>query len=326
VDILPVVSDLCVVVRTVRERTEEACLEIVRSQLGPESPLYVVRDKPFAEAHIESMRLAAEAGSRWSLFLDADVLLKEEAIAGMLHEAESVSIPFYMLNFRVLDRGFGGPTYAGVHLYATECLSTALQFADLAREAQRPESRLCVEMARQARLPTLSSTQVVGLHGYEQFYADVYRTTFVRAVKFGAGFDYLLRRYRSRYEPGSGDDQDDKLMFWGLVDGIVHGFDHEKAPLDKPFYQERASHVLAMLGLEEKSPLALDQGEVARVFREHVPDPHYCANQLWICPSEVVACPVPDRSLRRQIRGRAQRFLLSFGRRAKRALLALTAD
>ena len=50
-------STLCIIVRSVRERTEGACLQIVRSQLGPEGSLYVVRDRPFAEAHIESMRL-----------------------------------------------------------------------------------------------------------------------------------------------------------------------------------------------------------------------------------------------------------------------------
>jgi hypothetical protein len=280
-------EDFCIVVRSVRERTEEACLQIVRSQLGPGGPLYVVRDRPFAEAHIESMRLAVEAGAKWSLFLDADVLLRRDALADMLREAEAISQPFYMLNFRVLDRGFGGPAY-GVHLYATEHLRTALKFADLAREAQRPETRLCIEMAQEARVATLRSAQVVGLHGYEQFYADLYRTSFVRAVKFVLCRDYLLRRYRDRYET----DADDRVMFWGLVDGMVYGADHETAPLDKEFYRERASRVLVMLGLEEKGPLTLDCGGVEQVLRAHVPDEEYLVFQHLVCPAGRVALPV----------------------------------
>lgn len=309
------VQSLCVILRSVRERTEEACLEIVRSQLPPGSPLYVVRDRPFAEAHIESMRLAVEAGCQWSLFLDADVLLRRGALADMLREAESIAQPFYMLNFRVLDRGFGGPAYAGVHLYTTEHLKTALRFADLARGAQRPESRLCVEMAREARIPTLASMQVVGLHGYEQFYADLYRTAFVRAIKFASCRDVLLRRYRSRYEA----DSDDKVMFWGLVDGMVYGMDHETAPLDKKFYHGRASQVLAMLGMEEKGPLAVDQDEVERELQEHVAGEDYLAIQHKVCPSAPVLAAPPDRSLRRRVRRR----FYTWGRRVKQAALVL---
>lgn len=317
-------NDLCVIVRSVRERTEEACVQIVCSQLETGSPFYVVRDRPFAETHVESMRLAVEAGTRWALFLDADVLLKRDAIADMLCEVETVADPFYMLNFRILDRGFGGPAY-GVHLYAIEHLRTALQFEGLAYEAQRPESRLCVEMARQARIPTLSSTRLVGLHGYEQFYADIYRTTFVRAIKWRC-LEHLLKRYRSLYPPGGEGDQDDMVTFWGLVDGMLYGFEQEKAPLEKGFYRERASGLISMLGLEEKGCFALDRDEVNRVLREHVPDTHYLAIRRWVCPSDAVAHPVPDRSLRQQVRKRAARLLLAMGRRAKKAVLALTND
>jgi hypothetical protein len=312
------VNDLCVVVRSVGERTEEACLQIVQSQLGSESQIHMVKDKPFAEAHLESVRLAADSGAKWSLFLDADVLLRKDAISEMLREAESISMPFYMLNFGILDRGFGGPA-RGVHLYTTNYLQDALQFREAAWQAQRPESQTCIEVAKMG-IPTLSSTQVMGLHGYEQFYADIYRTAFVRAVKSAPFVDYLLRRHRARYPLGGECDQDDKVMFWGLVDGMVYGFDHEKAPLDKKWYRERASQVLAMLNLQEKGPFVLDQDEIERTFREHILDEQYLANEHRICPSARICVPIPDHSLKGRAKRTIYHCLLSCGRRVKEVI------
>lgn len=208
-----------VVIRSVEERTERACAHIVRSQLESDSSIHLVRNKPFAEAHIESMCLAAQSKAKWALFLDADVLLRDDAIPMMLQEAEAVAKPFYMLKFPVLDLGFDGPAYAGVHLYSVEHFETALQLSETAYGAQRPESHLCTEMAHKAGVPSLRSAKLVGLHGYEQFYADIYRTTFVRAVKFARHTDYLLRLYRSRYESDSEDNYDYRVMLWGLLDG-----------------------------------------------------------------------------------------------------------
>jgi hypothetical protein len=313
------VNDLCVVVRSIRERTEEACLRVVRSQLEPGSPLYVVRDKPFAEAHIESMHLAVEANTRWSLFLDADVLLRKGAIAQMLREAEAISIPFYMLNFRILDRGFNGPAFAGVHLYATKYLSTAIRFKEAMRLDQRPESRLCAEMARRAEIPTLSSTQLVGLHGYEQFYADLYRTVFARAVKFGRHFDYFLRVYRDRYRHNNGD-YDNKVLLWGLLDGTLYKFEHDNAPLDKRHYQTYVQQMFLLLDTKEKGPLVHSQDKIERTIREHTPDQHYRANQDWICPPDFIAHPVPDNSLRKRVKEKTLRFMLYFGRRVKKVI------
>ena len=289
---------LAVIVRSVRERTEEACIEIVRSQLGSKDPLHVVRDKPFPQAHIESMRLAVEAGTKWALLLDADVLLRQDAIAQMITEAEGITIPFYMLNFRVLDKGFDGPAY-GVHLYSVKHLQIALQFSQVAYESQRPELQLCKEMATKVGIPSLSSTKIVGLHGYEQFYTDLYRTTFVRAVKFARYTDYFLWLYRSRYVS---NDFDYRVMLWGLIDGMVYRANHSLAPLEKKQYQDKALSVLSLLGLSEKEDFLDSWYPVDHIIDSHTPNERYYEIAKRICPSDRFAVKVPDRSLHKRMR------------------------
>ena len=303
-----------VVIRSVGERTENACVRVVQSQISPESRVHIIRDRPFADAHIDSVRWATATDGAWSLFLDADVLLRRDAIAQMLREAESISTPFYMLNFRVLDRGFGGPAY-GVHLYSTRHLHTALQFADMARDDQRPESRMVREMAKRERVPSLSSATIAGIHGYEQSYRDVYRTAFVRAVKFRRHHNYFLRLYRTHYSDWE-HDHDYQVMLWGLLDGTIYGLDHQKAPLESGFYQDKAGQVLSMLSIAEKKPYVLDQDELERIVDEHVSDEWYNSYQHRICPSAPIIAAVPDRSFTTRVR----RSLISVGRRAKRVI------
>lgn len=290
-------DDLVVVIRSVEERTEQACIDIVRSQVGPDSPVHLVRNKPFAEAHVESMHLAMQSGTRWALFLDADVLLRQDAIPLMLREAEAIAEPFYMLNFRILDRGFGGPAY-GVHLYSTKYLETALRYADSAREAQRPETFLCVEMARHAAIPSLRSTQLVGLHGYEQYYTDSYRTTFVRAVKFARHTEYFLRLYRAHYQ----DDPEFRIMLWSVLDGLVYRAAHSVAPLQKDFYHADSEFALTLFDLCEKTPFNPEGFTVERIIEAHVPDDQYSLIASDICPPQRIAVAVPDRGWRRQLR------------------------
>lgn len=295
-------EDLTVVIRSVGERTEQACLEIVHSQVAADNQIHCVKNKPFSDAHVESLHLAVQSQAKWALFLDADVLLHENALAMMLREAENISQAFFMLNFPVLDRGFDGPAYAGVHLYSAKHLRTALLLSEVVEGAQRPENRLCVEMAHKAKIPSLGSSKVAGLHGYEQFYTDLYRTTFVRAVKWANLTDYLLWLYRSRYESASDDKNEYRVMLWGLLDGIVYRGMHSQAPLNKPFYQTKATTIMTLLGLREKEQFLLNAYPVESVISKHSPNPRYREIATLICSSgEQIAVP-PRRSFLWRIR------------------------
>jgi len=300
-----------VVVRSVMERTRKACLDIAASQLGLGGILKEVSDIPFDEAHIQSVQLTVESGARWAIFLDADVLLRPDAVALMMAEAEKFTTPFYMMNFRILDFGFDGPAYAGVHFYTAKYLKQALDFEQQARQDQRPETRMVYEMKAKRGVTSVASTTLVGLHGYEQYYRDLYRTSFVRGVKFKTRRDYILPTLRSRCFRGVDTDLDYQVMLWGWLDGSIYALDHEKAPLDSSFYRESAERMLSQLGLREKGDYRPDPAWVERAILGHTTDERYAANRHWICPPEFFPpVPTPPSLLQR-----ARRFAGKLKRR-----------
>ena len=308
-------NDLCIAIRSVNERTEQVCLQLAQNQGVKESSVHLIENVPFAEAHFESIRFAVKANKKWALFLDADILLKTNAIAEMVAEAEQKEQAFLMLNFRVLDQGFGGPTY-GTHLYKVENLEKTLPLMEQVKNSQRPETQLNFKMATEFGIPTMTSEKVMGLHGYEQYYADLYRTMFVRAVKFGEKLAYFIERYRSAVKM-TNRNNDDIAMLLGLIDGLYHKQTGKSAPLDKGFYREYAEKALSEIGLEEKDTLALNHAEIDQTLHNHIPDALYLANQDWICPPAQIVTPAQQSIAKRKFKEVARKSLLYFGVRAK---------
>lgn len=309
-------KDITVIIRSVGERTEEACLQIVKSQIGADDRVFLVKNRPFAEAHLECIRLAMEQNAKWSIFLDADILLRENSIREMLSDAETFSFPFYMLNFQILDYGFDGPSY-GVHLYATEQFRTAMQFEGKVREAQRPETLLTRLMGDHG-IPSLRSKLVEGVHGYEQYYADLYRTTFIRAVKFSVFRDYFLKLYRTRYESNDSAVFNYRVMLWAFLDGTIFHLENKVAPLEKEFYSEKCSEVFRLLKLQERDAFSLNGYSVDRIIQEHVANEDYQVVGDILCRPGIWAVPVPNHSLRSRIR----KSFLFFARRIKNVIKA----
>jgi hypothetical protein len=151
------------------------------------------------------------------------------------------------------------------------------------------------------------------LHGYEQYFRDLYRTSFVRGVKFRRRRDYILPVLRSRCCRGVSDDQDYQMMLWGWLDGSIYALEHAKAPLDAAFYQEMAGEVLSRLGLHEKGSFTPEPGKIEQIIREHVPDKLYKENEAWLCPAYFFAPPPPASSFGERLRhwpGKCLRFLI----------------
>jgi hypothetical protein len=278
-------STFTIVVRSAEERTRDLCVRLIQQQIQPEhtSSVHIVAEKPFAKAHERSIEIALEAQAEWSIFIDADVLLRAGAIVSILDQLKQCAgVPFYMMNFQVLDRGFAGTSYQGVHGYRTQLFSKAQQFSDLAHTDQRPETRLCKEMAKLG-YPTVLSKTVVGLHDYEQFYRDLYRKMYVRGIKYNKRADFMYRTLEARYKTHN----DYKVMIWGLVHGLLaYGAGERYAPLDSTYYEEKSAAVLDMLSLEEKPLLPADAAaiKIEGIIDASGPDDLYLANRHWIVP------------------------------------------
>ena len=269
----------------------------------------LIKNKPFPIAHIESVENAIQSNARWALLLDADILLKENAIESMISEAEKITSPFFQYNFRILDRGFCGETY-GVHLYSVKSLNQAIQYKEVCLSAQRPENQMCYLMAHHAGIPSISSQVTVALHGYEQYYSDLYRTTFVRAIKYRRHQNYMFSVYREYTFSNDADDLDYKFMFWGLVDGMIYGYSNETAPLDSNFYQHYVQNIYRSLKIKKRTHLLSRRVMLEKKFSEYEPGDLYLSNKSWICPTKYYTVEVPDKSINYKIT-RTLRLLFS---------------
>lgn len=292
-------EDSVVIVRCAGERTEAVSLDRARAQFWEGSKVTSVSERPFARSLERSIEIALDSGRRFALFLDADVLLRCDGRAIMGRATRSVGRQFYKIGFQVLDWGFCGPTYAGVHLYCTEKLAQARRYVKRAYFEQRPETYLCMEMGREG-VPTILRKEIVGLHDYEQYYRDIYRKNFVRACKFKKRVGYLL----ARCVDASEGDAARHVMLHGLTDGLLHHTESTIAPLDSTWYAEKAERVLRDHGLDERRPLDyVEEGWIEGLIDGFQPDNLYLRNTSWLSPEVEVQWFGRRRGMWNRVRG-----------------------
>lgn len=129
-----------------------------------------------------SFEIGLEEGRKWTLCVDADVLLRQNAILMLLLFAERQSSDVLEVQGMVFDKFFNMPRQAGNHLYRTSLLNKAMKFIPDEGVNIRPEGHMLNEMKTRGN-PWVKMHYVVGLHDFEQYYSDVYRKNFVHARK-----------------------------------------------------------------------------------------------------------------------------------------------
>ena len=254
------VQDLLVVIRSANERTEATCYNLLSQQIPTEN-IVLIHERPFSLALAKSYQLGIEHGLPWTLCIDADVLVTDEAVNYVLHAVKSTPGDWFAIQCRVLDKFFGGEAHAGNTLYRTSLLESALDLIPEDKISLRPETLVLRTMAKKG-YPWKTMGGVIGLHGYEQYYRDIYRTMFVRARKHRPYADILLRHWRN-FE---GSDDDFKVAPLGLRDGLLC---EGTISLDvDAFPNQKVKSLLSTYGLSEKA--ALDFSNISRLVRRTI--------------------------------------------------------
>jgi len=73
-----------VIIRSAGERTMHLCKQLIIEQGVSADNLSVVNEAPFSAALKKSFELGMERGLKWTLCIDADVLLRPGAVETML--------------------------------------------------------------------------------------------------------------------------------------------------------------------------------------------------------------------------------------------------
>ena len=251
-------TNVTVIIRSVGERTESLCRSLVSQQV-PEDSIAVVREAPFSAALVESFQVGIKRGLPWTLCLDADILLRPDAIEDLLHAAQGIEDNVCEIQGLVLDKFFGGPRVGGPHLYRTSLLPRVLDLIPKAGCDLRPET-YALEQMKGLGNPWRQIPIVLGLHDFEQYYRDIFRKSFVQAHKH-PDFTHLFVKYWRRMAV---KDNDYQVALWGLAAGIAQVND---VRIDVRQTLSDAAECLSRHGWEEKPCISEDELSAERIER-----------------------------------------------------------
>lgn len=235
-----------IVIRSVGERTEQLCRELILAQgIAPEN-VVVVHESPFSAAMRKSFQIGIGRGLPWTFCVDADILLRPGSISRMVELADEQAETVCEVQGFVLDKFFGGPREAGNHLYRTSLLPLVLASIPAEGVDIRPEYHSLKAMKAQG-YPWASVQYLVGLHDFEQYFRDIFRKCFVHAHKHLQWAELFLSLWRER----SSSDAD----YWTALQGFAAGVAHTGDVLID-IRQEIYEAGFNALETQEKSPLS----------------------------------------------------------------------
>lgn len=210
-------STVTVVIRSAGERTENSCRSLILEQgLSPGS-LFIVRERPFSKTLRSGYEIGIHAGKPWTLFVDADLLLRAKSIEKLVGEAQTQRANICEFQGYCLDKFYGGIRVGGVHLYRTALLEEVLRSIPEEDSAIRPESSALEKMASKG-FPRKVLPELVGLHDFDQDYKDIFRKCFVHARKHAVHIPLFVPFWRERAQ----NDNDYKVALAGLAAGVQY--------------------------------------------------------------------------------------------------------
>ena len=199
------------IIRTVGERTEEACRASIRAQGVDDAQIVTVREAPFSKA----MRVGIAAGRDWTFCIDADVIMRPGSIEAMMKQAVLQPANIFELQGLVLDKLFVTLREAGNHLFRTSLLPQMIELIPEEGLSLRPETT-AMEAMRSRGYPWARVPYVVGLHDFGQSNRDIFRKCYIHAQKHSYLLNDLLPKMRIR----AASDHDFTVAIAGLAEGL----------------------------------------------------------------------------------------------------------
>lgn len=209
------IDDVTVIIRTVGERTEGVCRDLLSEQV-PATHVVSVSNTPFSATLADGYRIGIERGLPWTLCIDADVLVVQDAVRKLRDAAELLPPDAFEVQGLVFDQFLGILRPAGNHLYRTALFDKALPMIPADGQHARPETCTLQQMV-QAGHSWHQRSLVVGVHDFQQYYRDVFRTCFVHAGKHAELLSPLITYWRDMAQA----HDDYKVALAGAAAGIA---------------------------------------------------------------------------------------------------------
>lgn len=171
-------SDFYVIIRSANERSLPLCRKAVEA-IGLDYE--VINVNPFWKAVIATFEIGIDKGRRFTIGLDADIVLYKNAVA-TFSRVLGKRPGYWKYDFALKDRFYPKPIF-GVHIYDTTALPVALENSPKNIEKiPKPERQFCYELGGKG-YKDVSIPDIVGEHGYNQYYKDIFSRFFHRASR-----------------------------------------------------------------------------------------------------------------------------------------------
>lgn len=252
-----ILQDITVVIRSSNERTIQSCLGLVKRQI-PENQVFEVNERPFSKAVKKTFEIGIREGKKWTLAIDADILVKDHAISEMISSFSKLDNSYYVYQGYIFDKFYQKFRRGGPHLYRTSLLKKAINLIPKEGTSLRPESATYLKM-KELGYHYFYDTKWFGLHDFEQYYEDIYRKFFLHAKKHQHQAPSFLETWKNEIL----EDKDVVYALKGLSDGLIfEGITY----VDTDFFKKKSAHLIEQLNFVEKSN-KIDESVIASHFK-----------------------------------------------------------
>ncbi len=237
------------VIRSIGERTEEVCIELVNRERQPHEELSILREQTHTLAVQETIRRGLMSKADWLAAIDADMLIVQGGVSLIRDELRSVSEDVFVVHPAVFDKQYGMRRW-GVTVYRTSMLDqvwTVFQDVKCQRRT-KIEGAVIAEFENEQKRAHFSRT-VVAYHDFFQFYRDLYRKAYLNATR-NPGMNRLVSQHWTRLCPKNADYL---VMLKAMENAVVERRQLTNSMRD--FEPGELGEKLAELGLKEKSAL-----------------------------------------------------------------------
>lgn len=243
---------LAFVVRSVGERTESLCIDLLEQYRCEEDSLSIIRQQTHADAVEGTLRIAADQPQQWTVAVDADMLLYPTAVDTIRRELMSAHSASSVVHFAVSDKLYRMKRW-GVTVFRRDAAAEAVPILRSLREQRnlKIERALIKKLESQGRKVEFSRTDVA-LHDFLQYYADLYRKAYLNAVRNPA----ITRRAHRPWKRISAVDRDYAAILKGSEDALIETrqLSNSVGDFEPSILQAR----IRSLGLDEKNDLTVD--------------------------------------------------------------------
>ena len=167
------IDNAAIVIRSIGERTTNICRQLLCQQVEARN-IVVISERPFTRALHKSFEIGIEFGLQWTICVDADILIRRNAIQTLVDWAQPLNSDVFQVQANLLDKFLCRSRIAGPRIYRTSLLARALSYIPADGVTLIPEAYAIKRMASQG-YPYVHKNFTLGLHDFEQYYRDIPR-------------------------------------------------------------------------------------------------------------------------------------------------------